>query len=225
MQQSSLLIKQFEVGPMENFVYFVGDANTHEVFVVDPAWEIDTIFKRATEWDLKIVGALVSHHHHDHTNGIEELLERVSVPIYVNKHDLAKVRTQSSVLTPTDHGQMLQVGKVEIKLIHTPGHTQGSQCFHVQNNLISGDTLFINGCGRCDFQDSSPEEMYYSLTQKLMRLPDETILYPGHNYAAAPSSSMEEQKQTNPYLRLASQSLSDFLGLRMGRRGNVPIGT
>jgi len=218
MQQSSLLIKQFEVGPMENFVYFLGDATSREVFVVDPAWEIDTIFKRASEWDLKIIGALISHHHYDHTNGIEELLNRSNVPIYVNKNDLPLVQTQTSVLTPVDHGQKLKAGKVEIELIHTPGHTQGSQCFHVQNSLISGDTLFINGCGRCDFKDSDPEKMYYSLTQKLMRLPNETILYPGHNYAATPSASLEEQKEANPYLRLASQSLNDFLALRMGKR-------
>lgn len=215
---SSLLIKQFEVGPMENFVYFIGDAVSREVFVVDPAWEIDTIFKKAEAEDLKIKGALITHHHHDHTNGIEELLEQVNVPIYVNKNDLGKVRVPSSHLTAVDHAQKIRIGKVDVECLHTPGHTQGSQCFRIQNYLVSGDTLFINGCGRCDFPDSDPEQMYYTLTQKLMRLPDETVLYPGHNYAPSPTSTLQEQKHTNPFLKMASYSMKDFLNLRMGPR-------
>ncbi|MBF0491695.1 MAG: MBL fold metallo-hydrolase [Deltaproteobacteria bacterium] len=217
MQQSSLLLKQFEVGPMENFVYLIGDAQTREVLVVDPAWEIDTIFRKADEDNLKIKGALISHHHHDHTNGIEELLERENIPVYVNKNDLAKIQIPSSHLTAVDHAQKIKVGNIEIECLHTPGHTQGSQCFRVKDSLVSGDTLFINGCGRCDFQDSDPEQMYYSLTQKLMRLPGDTTLYPGHHYAAASSATFEEQKRTNPYLKMAAYSMKDFLSLRMGK--------
>ncbi len=218
MKTSSLLIEQHEIGPMENFVYFVGDAHTKEVLVVDPAWEVDTLLKRAREKDLKIVGALISHHHHDHTNGISDLLEEKEIPVYVNKHDAEFIRTAPlSSLTALDHGAHIQVGDIDIELIHSPGHTPGSQCFKVNNNLISGDTLFINGCGRCDFPGGNAEQMYYTLTQKLMRLPDDVVLYPGHHYAASPTSTMGEQKQSNPYLRLAAQSLKDFLKLRMGK--------
>lgn len=215
---SQAIIRQFEVGPMENFAYLLGDAKSRQALVVDPAWEIDTIFKRAEDADLEIVGALVSHHHYDHTNGIGELLERKEMPVYVNKNDLPFVKfAPASSLTGVDHGAKIKVGDTEIELLHTPGHTPGSQCFKIQQGLISGDTLFINGCGRCDLPGGDAEEMYYTLTQKLMRLPDDTVLYPGHNYAASPTSSLGEQKQSNPYLRLASQSLKDFLKLRMGR--------
>ena len=215
MTPSNILIEQFEVGPMENFVYFVGDPETKEVLVVDPAWEVDTIFRKANEKGLKIVGALISHHHGDHTNGIPELLERGEVPIYVNKNDAEFIAMPRSNLHKVDHGDKIKVGEVEIECLHTPGHTPGSQCFKVKNNLISGDTLFIRGCGRCDLPGGDPEQMYYTLTQKLMRLPDDVVLYPGHNYAPVPVSTFAEEKANNPYLRMAASSLKDFLKLRM----------
>jgi len=124
-------------------------------------------------------------------------------------------------LSPSDmikaeSGDKIDVGGVEIQLIHTPGHSPGSQCFLLQgpsleepSRLISGDTLFIGSCGRVDMPGSDAEEMYDSLTQKLMRLPDETLLFPGHNYAAQITSTLGEQKRTNPYLQF--QSLRSFL--------------
>ena len=101
------------------------------------------------------------------------------------------------------------IGGVEIQLLHTPGHTPGSQCFLVDNRIVSGDTLFIGSCGRVDLPGSNPEQMYYSLTQKLMALPNDTVLFPGHNYSVQPTSTMGEQKQKNPYFQF--QSLKQFL--------------
>jgi glyoxylase-like metal-dependent hydrolase (beta-lactamase superfamily II) len=112
-------------------------------------------------------------------------------------------------LSPSDvikaeSGDKIDVGGLEIQLVHTPGHTPGSQCFLVENRIVSGDTLFIGSCGRVDLPGSNPEQMYYSLTQKLMALPDDTILFPGHNYAPLKQATLGEQKKTNPYLRFAS---------------------
>ena len=98
----------------------------------------------------------------------------------------------------------IDVGGVEIQLLHTPGHTPGSQCFLVDNRIVSGDTLFIGSCGRVDLPGSNPEQMYYSLTQKLMALPDETILFPGHNYAPTkPTLTIGSRKKSNPYLKFS----------------------
>ena len=203
-----------EIGPMENFVYFVGSAKTREVFVVDPAWQVDTILRVAKEEDLKIKGALVSHFHFDHTNGIEELLGSCDVPVYVNKKDVPFLDFSHQNVKAADDGQKVAVGDIEIELIHTPGHTQGSQCFHVRDRLISGDTLFINACGRCDLPGGDPKQMYDTLTKKLMKFPDETVLCPGHNYADKPTATMAQQKKTNPYLMC--HSLENFLRFRMG---------
>jgi hydroxyacylglutathione hydrolase len=211
---SELYLKQMELGPMENFVYLVGDKATREVMVVDPAWQVDTVIRVAKEEDLKIVGALVSHYHFDHTNGIEELLEALNVPVYVNKDDVPYMAVSPDMLKAVDAGQKVIAGGVEIEMVHTPGHTPGSQCFHVRGHLISGDTLFIGACGRTDLPGGDAKEMYYSLTQKLMKFDDATVLCPGHNYSDKPTSTMGDQKKKNPYLMC--DSLENFLRFRTG---------
>ena len=217
MNPDFLYLRQLEVGPMENFAYLIGNSKTHEAWIVDPAWQVDTILRHAEADEIKIVGALISHHHHDHTNGIPELLEALDCKIYVNKHDAEFVDVPHSNLVKTDHGDELRLGELSLKFVHTPGHTPGSQCFHFQDHLASGDTLFIRGCGRCDFPGGSAEQMYYTLTQKLMRMNDATLLLPGHNYAEKPTSTIGEEKAQNPFLKMAAHSLKDFLSLRMSR--------
>jgi len=216
--QEPFYLRQIEVGPMENFAYLIGDPVTRKALVVDPAWQVDTLLRQANEDEMTLVGALISHHHGDHTNGIEDLLETHNVPIYVNKHDAEFVPGAAGNLVKTDHGQEIALGDVLVRCLHTPGHTPGSQCFQVRKHLVSGDTLFIKGCGRCDLPGGDPEQMYYTLTQKLMRMDDDTVLLPGHNYAEVPQSTLGEEKIGNPYFKTAATSLKDFLALRMGKR-------
>ena len=106
------------------------------------------------------------------------------------------------------------MGKISFDILHTPGHTPGCQCFLAQGQLISGDTLFIDGVGRCDLPGGDPKVMYASLSNILMKLPDETIVYPGHNYGPTPTDTIGRQKQTNPYLQCSN--LNEFLVERMG---------
>ena len=214
MESTDLYLRQLELGPMENFVYLVGSKKTREVFVVDPAWQVDTVLRIANEDHLKVVGALISHYHFDHTNGIEELLRAVDVPVYVNKKDIPYMDAQKDVLKPSEAGSKVKVGDVEIEMVHTPGHTPGSQCFHTRGHLISGDTLFINACGRTDLLGGDAKQMYHSLTGTLMKMDDATVLCPGHNYADRPVTTMGEQKTHNPYLMC--DSLENFLKFRTG---------
>jgi glyoxylase-like metal-dependent hydrolase (beta-lactamase superfamily II) len=208
-----LYLQQMEIGPMENFVYLVGSKKTREVFVVDPAWQADTILRKAREEDLKIKGALITHYHFDHTNGIEELLESVQCPVYVNKDDVPYMGVQSDMIKPVSGGDKVRTGDVEIELVHTPGHTPGSQCFHVRNHLVSGDTLFIGACGRTDLPGGDAKQLYHSLN-KLSKFDENTILCPGHNYADRTTDTIGHQKKTNPYL--LCDSLERFLGFRTG---------
>lgn len=194
---------------MENFVYFVGDKDTREVLVVDPGWRVDTILRSAEEENLKIKGVLVSHFHFDHTNGIEKLLESVDCPVYAHKKDVPNLACRRENVKSTESGQTIKVGQVTIECVHTPGHTPGSQCFSVCDHLISGDTLFVGACGRTDLPGGDSKEMYYSLTRKLMKFSDSTVLCPGHHYGAKPTTTIGEEKKTNPYLLCGS--LAHFL--------------
>ena len=224
MAESSLYFKQIEIGPMQNFTYLIGDPVSREALVVDAAWDIPTLIRIAGQDGFTITKALVTHYHQDHLGGdfggyhiqgAAELLEQVKARVYIHKAEagfLGRLAGLSaSDLVKVDSGDTTTVGAATVTFIHTPGHTPGSQCFLVENRLVAGDTLFINSCGRVDLPGSSPEDMYYSLTQKLAKLPDDTILYPGHNYAEKPFATLAEQKRHNMFLRF--QSLPDFLAV------------
>jgi glyoxylase-like metal-dependent hydrolase (beta-lactamase superfamily II) len=213
-EEQELIIEQIEVGPMQNFTYLIGSRATREVVVVDPAWDIENLLKHVAERDYTLTGALVTHYHPDHcggsmgghsVDGVAELLETNPVKVYVHKTEadgLKKVTGLSdSDMVKVESGDLLDVGDIAVEFLHTPGHTPGSQCFRIRKTLVSGDTLFINGCGRVDLPGSNSEHMYESL-QKLAQLPDDTLLLPGHNYGHVPNATMGETKQQNSYLRV-----------------------
>jgi len=219
--EPGIYLRQLELGPMQNFVYLVGDPVARECVVVDPAWEIDTIVDTAGADGMRLTGALVTHTHQDHVGGslaswgmpgripgVEELLARVPLKVYVHKAEREFLPGLGSDLVQVDNHDTLSIGRLALTFLHTPGHTPGSQCFLVDGRLVSGDTLFIGSCGRTDLPGSDPKEMYYSLTQRLAALPDDTLLFPGHNYGG-PSSTIGDEKRQNPFMRFAS--LGDFL--------------
>ncbi len=217
-----IYLKQVLCGPMDNYVYLIGDPETREAFIVDPAWDIDSLLNILAEDDMRLAGALVTHYHPDHIGGdfmgqhiqgITELLEQAPSKVYIHKAEAPYVAQttglESSDYVAVDGETTVNVGRIPIRFIHTPGHTPGSQCFLVDGNLVSGDTLFIGACGRVDLPGSEPSDLYYSLTQKLQALPDETIVLPGHNYAPQSSSTIGQEKASNPYMRF--KDLQSFL--------------
>jgi glyoxylase-like metal-dependent hydrolase (beta-lactamase superfamily II) len=224
----ALVLKQVEIGPMMNFVYIIGCAETRQAAVVDPAWDVPAILRIAQESDLKINQVLVTHAHPDHINGLDALLEATDAKVYMNSDEIdymkeaaARFRIpiefmnrRSGNFQPIGDGEEIRVGKLPIRFLHTPGHTPGSQCFLVEKNLISGDTLFINACGRVDLPGGDPEKMWWSLNHTLASLDDEIVLYPGHNYAEQPRDTLGEQKRTNPYLQYGS--VQQFLRVMRG---------
>ena len=212
---------------MANFVYLIGNTETRECMVVDPAWDIDGILKVVEEDGMKLTGALVTHYHPDHVGGeifgieitgLAELMSKHPVPVYVNKHEAEGVK-QVTGISMTDMKQMdeddiVKIGAVEIKCLHTPGHTPGSQCFRVADSLVAGDTLFLQGCGRVDLPGGNSEELFHTLTRRLSKIEDHIVLYPGHNYGGSPSGEMGDVRESNSYLKI--NSLEDWLSI-MGR--------
>ena len=205
---SGAFLHQFELGPMQNFTYLLGSVQSREVVVVDPGWEPDTISKEVEERGLKLVGSLVTHTHFDHVNALEGLLKKYDIPVYIHESEAGFLKGIHGNVRKVRGEDILNVGDVSIRFLHTPGHTPGSQCFLVENHLVSGDTLFINYCGRCDLPGGNLEEMFRSLG-RLRQLDDKIILCPGHNYSEISTAPLGEQKKNNPYF--ASESLPRFL--------------
>lgn len=202
---------------MVNFVYLIGDRTSGECVIVDPAYSVGELLDVAAADDMRVVGALATHYHADHIGGkmmgfqlegIAELLGLQGMKIHVQAAEEALVRKVTGVsesdLAIHSPGDTVEVGDIKIQLVHTPGHTPGSQCFLVDGRLVSGDTLFLDGCGRTDLPGSNADEMYDSLT-RLAQLPDDTVVYPGHRYSLPSSGSLETVRQSNIVYRPKSR--------------------
>jgi len=211
---SRLLIQQYEIGPLNNFVYLLGDPETKQMAVIDPAWDVDILSREAKRLGYKITKVFLTHCHPDHINGLDKLLSIEQIPVYISKYEYPALRPHVKGLMDITEKDKLSIGNISVDVLYTPGHTPGCQCFLAQGQLFTGDTLFINGCGRCDLPYSDPKAMYNSLYNVLMKLPDNTVIYSGHSYGATPTDTMGHQKQTNPYLQC--NSLKEFLIERMG---------
>jgi glyoxylase-like metal-dependent hydrolase (beta-lactamase superfamily II) len=194
---------------MVNFVYAIGDRATGDCVLVDPAYDPAGLVDTVTADGMTISGVLATHYHADHIGGsimgfeiagVAGLLEHISCPVHVQRDEIPWVTRTSGVteadLVGHDSGDIVTVGELEIELVHTPGHTPGSQCFLVHGKLVSGDTLFLDGCGRTDLPGSDHALMVESL-KRLSKVDDDIVLYPGHRYSMASSANMGAVKQSN----------------------------
>jgi hydroxyacylglutathione hydrolase len=212
---------------MVNFSYLIGDRQTGEAVVVDPAYDVDELLERLAADGMRPVGVLATHAHPDHVGGemvghrIEgaaALLERVDVPVHVHRAEAPWARLVAGLgegdVVEHDGGDEVRVGDVVIELVHTPGHTPGSQCFYVAGRLVSGDTLFLEGCGRTDLPGGDAEQMYETLTTRLARFDDDTVVYPGHLYSVESAATLGATRQRNYVFRFRTPEewLAAFAG-------------
>jgi glyoxylase-like metal-dependent hydrolase (beta-lactamase superfamily II) len=194
---------------MVNFVYAIGDRASGECVLVDPAYAVDDLVDVVEADGMRVTGVLATHYHPDHVGGsmmgheiqgITALLERVECPVHVQRDETEWVAKTTGIgrdhLAEHDSGDVVAVGGVDVTLVHTPGHTPGSQCFFVADRLVAGDTLFLEGCGRTDLPGSDPAKMAESL-RRLAEVPGDTILFPGHRYSIASSATMDIVKEMN----------------------------
>jgi glyoxylase-like metal-dependent hydrolase (beta-lactamase superfamily II) len=204
---------------MVNFVYLIGDRTTHEALLVDPCYAVGELLAIAKQDGFQVKGALATHYHPDHVGGdlfghplqgIRELLTACPCKIHVQRTEVPWLKRTTgcsdSDLSVHDSGDVVKVGEIPVQLIHTPGHTPGSQCFLVQNRLVAGDTLFLSGCGRTDLPGGDPRALYLSLSQKLAKVPDSAVLYPGHLYDPKESQSLGETRRSNVVFKPKSEA-------------------
>ena len=198
---------------MVNFTYVIGDREKGEAVIVDPAYDPDGLVAFVESEGMRVTSVLATHHHPDHVGGsmMGHTLGGIAgmdVPVHVHRAEAPFVARVTGVsesdLVAHDSGDTVVVGEIPIELLHTPGHTPGSMCFLVGGVLVSGDTLFLEGCGRTDFPGSDPGAMYDSLT-RLATLPDDTVVCAGHWYSQPPIASLGEVKEHNYVLKPRSK--------------------
>ena len=213
MSEKTYTIDALELGPMENFVYLIQDHVSKRAAIVDPAWDAPKAIELAKSKGYNITDILLTHSHHDHINGIHDVLDEYDAELHLLKQEAEFWGNDDA--RPSIHygGDDIVLGDSCIKILHTPGHTPGSACYHVGDDLITGDTMFVFGCGRCDLTGGNPEVMFKTLNKIRTDLPASTTILPGHNYAVKKTSTLAEQIKGNPFMH--HHNVQDFVQYRM----------
>jgi len=204
-----MILKQLAVGGLDmNFSYLIADEVSREGMVVDPCGDVQMILESIKKNNIKVKYILNTHGHTDHIEGNRAISRVTGAEVVCHGLDAVPVHPDVTV----EDGNMLKLGDLEVRIIHTPGHTRGSICALVEEALLSGDTLFVGYCGRTDSPGGSSEELYRSLFDVIAKLPDRTTVYPGHNYGEKPVSTIGHEKSHNPYYQCRNKQ--EFLELR-----------
>lgn len=212
-QEGLMFIKQLQVGNMAVFAYLVGDLESTEALVIDPADDIDGIIAAARKNNLNIKYIVNTHGHVDHTGGNVEMKQKTGARIIIHEDDAQMLESTPAMILkifgarqspPADikvkDGDLIKIGKESLKVIHVPGHSPGGMALYGDGVVFTGDTLFVEAVGRTDLPGGSWDIMSQSIRERLFTLPEETRVLPGHNYGRMPSSTIGHEKNNNPYL-------------------------
>jgi glyoxylase-like metal-dependent hydrolase (beta-lactamase superfamily II) len=207
-----MIFEQIVLSKMDNFSYVIGDEDTKEAAVVDPAWENDKILDVAKKHGLKVTKIIVTHTDYDHIEGVGDMAKDTGATIIVHKKGEHTIRQLGIDNVETvDEGSEFNIGNVKVKVMYTPGHNPTQCCFLMENKVITGDTLFVEGCGRVDFPHSNIKDQWESL-QRLKALDENIEVYPGHDYGSMPSSTIKHEKENNHFLKC--NSFEEFTAIR-----------
>jgi glyoxylase-like metal-dependent hydrolase (beta-lactamase superfamily II) len=215
-------VVQIEVGLLENFCEILYCPETREAAIVDPAWEVDRLLREAERLGVRVTAALITHGHADHVEGVGALCARTGARVVVDARELDRVREAAGdalgeVEAVADRRDV-KIGRRGVRALETLGHTVGGTTYLADGYVITGDVLFVGGCGRTDFPGGDTAALWRSL-RRLGALPEETRVFPGHNYGSTPTSTIGRELIENPYLRAAS--FEEFRALRERRRGST----
>lgn len=200
-------IKQIKVGLMDNFTYIISSSDLF--IVIDPSWGFKEIKEYYLSTSRKLEGVLITHGHFDHINDLEKLIKEFNPPVYISREDLEFIKVKDGNLNFISNGDTLVFGDIIVKVIHTPGHSPGSVCYLIEDNLFTGDTLFIGCCGRVDLPGSNPLSLRDSLL-KILKLDENIKIFPGHSYNGN-MSTLKKEKENNPFLK--ASSTDEFLSM------------
>src|SRR3989338_3641051 len=195
-----MIFEQIPVGQMQNFSYLIGDEAAKEAAIVDPGWDIGKLLSAAKKHGLKVKSILVTHSHYDHIQQVKDLFDATNATVYAHKDDSDEIKNYGiGKIKNIDEGEIINIGKIKIKVLHAPGHTPGSVCYLIDNKLITGDTLFVGNIGRTDLPGGNPRIMSATL-KRLKKLDEHIEVWPGHDYGSTKSSTIEREKKQNPHM-------------------------
>jgi glyoxylase-like metal-dependent hydrolase (beta-lactamase superfamily II) len=210
-------VVQIEVGLLQNFCEILFCPTTREAAIVDPAWEVDRLLREVAARGLHVTTALVTHTHEDHVEGVAALVERTGAAVVVSASEAARAQAPAGArLVDAVDGSVVAIGRCGVRTLATPGHTVGGTCFLADGFVVTGDVLFVGGCGRTDFPGGDTAALWRSL-QRLAELPEETRVYPGHDYGPTPTSTIGYELRANPYLRCETYDAFKALRARHNR--------
>jgi hydroxyacylglutathione hydrolase len=200
-------VVQLEVGLLQNFCEILFCPETRAAAIVDPAWEVDRLLRETEARGLRVTHALITHTHEDHIEGVAELVRRTGATVVVSAREAAalagELRAHPEAVIHARDRHDITIGRCGVRALDTPGHTVGGTCYLADGFVVTGDLLFVGGCGRTDFPGGDTAAMWASL-QRLMALPEETRVYPGHDYGPTPTATLAHEIRENPYLRCRS---------------------
>jgi glyoxylase-like metal-dependent hydrolase (beta-lactamase superfamily II) len=208
-------VVQIEVGLLQNFCEILFCPETKEAAIVDPAWEVDRLLKEVAARGLRVTSALITHTHNDHIEGVADLVAKTGAAVVVSPREADRVRRDAKTLVEATESIDVAIGRCGVRVMETPGHTVGGVCFLADGYIVTGDLLFVGGCGRTDFQGGDTATMWRSL-QRVAALPEETRVYPGHDYGDTPTSTLGQELRTNRFL--LCKSYEEFRAMRERKR-------
>ena len=202
-----MIFKQVFDEKSSTYTYIIASAKGREAVIIDPVIEnVESYISILNELELKLVKVIDTHIHADHVTGASKLKQVTNCSTLMGEHTPA-----DAVEIKVKDDEIIKIDQIEIKAMYTPGHTSDSYSFLMDNYLFSGDTLLINGTGRTDFQNGSSKDAYNSIFNRLLKLPEDTILYPGHDYNGKESSTIGNEKKFNP--RLQVKNVDEYVEL------------
>jgi sulfur dioxygenase len=212
-----MIFKQVFDKKSSTFTYLIASSEGREALIIDPVIEnVDNYIQLLNELDLKLVKVIDTHIHADHVTGASKLKDKTKCLTIMGDHTPA-----DSVEIKVKDGELIKLDQLQLRAIYTPGHTSDSFSFLMNNYLFSGDTLLINGTGRTDFQNGNPKDAYDSIFNKLLKLPDETLLYPAHDYKGENVSTIGKEKKLNP--RLQVENVNQYIEIMNNLNLQKPV--